>query len=292
MKLTVSAYDDFAKCQRMFFHKHVNETCVDSDFVAPVYFAFGTVAHECLAKFQYDGTKMSLEFIKESCKKHGILDEFEQMRVAVALRSYFAEWPKTEIVATEVWFETGSLKGRIDAIARTENGLVILCDEFHSSISPSLSAELPVDMQICGYAGALGELAKKLGVPGDSFVGVQARFVQKNSQVIREYKEFKTKPPQQAETPLEFLARANNGKTWEWSATFDELDVAGAEQRIAVLTLDLAMKENVEDYEQNKGEDNRNCVLNPSKEIACQFYSQCHGVQYSKRNEPTEEEIW
>lgn len=270
----MNSYKTFTECQRKYWHS-AHMTQHDSDWVRPLHHVFSSIAIKALAEFSYSWRNMRVSRIVELCKSDGVMDEFDQMRIAVAVRSYFSQWPETI--------------GKIDGnrmIVDVDGAPYLLINRFSSQISPSLSAELYSDVTVCGSIIHLREIM--------DVQGAIVRVVQKNSQVIKQAREFKTREAQRAETPAEFLERANNGKTFEFRASVDELDIAGVEQILSVFELDILMKDgDINQYEQNFGEDNCNCVKNKTKGQACEFYSQCHRENFNfGATEVAESELW
>lgn len=272
MKLSATSKTQYERCQRAFFYERVAKLEKDSDFKEPVYFFFGKAAHRCLEEFGYRGTNMRTSKIFEICQQEKITDEYDQARVAVAVRTYFACWPTTEVVAMEGEMETEFFKGRYDAFTKDERGYWILENKFHASISKELAVELTTDVQICSYAARAKEIQEALKLDGP-IIGVKYRITTKNSQTVG------GKRTQYAGA-LDFLEKAKNGNCIEFELLFEEMAIGIVETEMSMLCCEIEGKGL---QEENFAQDLERCVWNEKRGEACGHYSRCHsGLLYSE----------
>ena len=265
MKLSATGKTQYEQCQRAFYYERVIKATKDADYKEPLYFFFGRAAHACLEAFHYDAMQMNTDKIFEICKSHGITDEYDCARVGIAVRTYFACWPKTEARSVEGWLETEFFRGRYDAITKDEEGYWILENKFHSQISRELGAELTGDVQVCSYAAQAKAIEETLKLDAP-LVGIKYRDTTKNSQTVNG-------PRSKYDGPLDFLAKGKNGHTLELSMKFDEMAIGIVETEMCMLCCEIELKgENVELFEQ----DLERCVTSAKRGEACPYFSKCH----------------
>lgn len=280
MKLSVSSKQTYEKCQRSYYFHKILEASPDVDFVEPLYFKFGSAAHKCVEVFGYDGKNMQMQKIEEICNECGIT-RFDFARVAVSVRSYFAEWPKTNAISVEGWVDDDFIHGKYDGIVEDDEGVWILENKFKSAIDKDLGMQLTTDPQICAYASRAAQIKADMKLSRD-LVGVIYRVVVKNSQTIGGARSH-------YDSPMDFIAKAKNGKTFELRIKFDEMSIGIVKTEMSMLCCEIEEKANKEEmFEKNEA----SCVWNEKKGEACKYYSRCHGMTYTESRNQNDEDLF
>lgn len=274
MKISVFQKDKFQKCERMFYYEFINRKSYDSCWKKPLYMMFSQAAINCLEDFHFDGMQMKTQAMKDVCELHGIHDGFDQVRVMIALRSYFAQWSKSNVISRFSRVKGEYSDEYVTGIIKEGNNYFILMNRFSSQIDKNIAVEMCCDAKVCLFCSQIEQVEKDFSLPDGSIVGIKLRIVKKNSQVAAGERN-------KGETPMNFLKRANNTPAVEINLLRNQVDVYSFENEISLVSCDIEMKGgNKENFSKNE----ESCIWNKTTDLKCPYYHQCHN-DFNDENE-------
>lgn len=265
MRVSLFEKEQYAKCQRMYYlaSHHVS---VDAGWRRPLYFDFSKAANEILKAFEFDCMRTHVPTMRRICRKHGITGKYDQARVMIAVRSYFASWPKSDVTCKFINVHSDVQDEFVSIVLREGDDYWILAHKFTSQISKDIAVEMVTDEKICTLLKQREDVEKFLSLSAGSVKGIRVRIVKKNTQVAGGARSL-------GELQSEFLARANNGQSLEIQLLPDDVSMWEFDEGIRMIASEISQKgDNMELFEQNL----EKCVWNKKENLLCPYHSTCH----------------
>lgn len=273
--LSGSMVSTFKECERKFLYSYVLKKEVDSDYIKPKYFNFGSAFHEIMEVIEHKQSKFKMDILNEISSKYNLDPVYEKAKLIQCVETYLKniQYSNITIVLTELYFNDSS-SGTIDAVGIDVDGFWIIDLKTASSLSNLRVEMLSIDPQMTLYAShsnAIKTLAEeKLGYDIGKFKGIKLREVSKASE------RKKTKP----ETLEEFYGRLKPNQYRETTIPASALSYDEIRNFMRIET--KRANEMVKDFIDSN--DNINCVprnvracSNPITKEVCPFFNSCHG---------------
>lgn len=241
-------------CQNKYWHAKVAATPKDADYEEGDALTFGKAFHQVLEKTLHNTYTESL--IMEAMEEHKV--GMEHLALIRAMLENYTQYHKKSgisIVKCELKLETPIFLGFIDAIGTSEQGWWIIDLKTAGRHDPSVIPRLPMDMQLNLYSYFADEIAHHLELKGP-FLGCRYR------QVIKS----------KAKTPKGLV---------------DGCQVYDIEVPVSLMQPQFAWSQFLESHQmaselQNGVAPKRNYHACYDYFRPCEYFSQCHGDEFSK----------
>lgn len=267
--LSPSSLSLFQGCQRRYFHKKVAVTKPDDDFTDDVEsLNIGKAFHKCLEDTRHVLDGYTFGQAVEVCKAHG-LTEFTHVPLILAmLGKYKKAHAKSGLraIACEVLIETDAFYGIVDVVLVDASGNWWIGDmKTAASYRPDLVPTLPMHPQLNLYAAHVKELSEQLELNAARYMGCRYRLTTKSK-----------------------LKRMDDEGTGQYVARLAKavksidfiLPKEIMRPKIA-LGIHLAATKAIEKAKADEKKFERNYANCFSYFRPCEFFSHCHGKQFS-----------
>lgn len=267
--LSPSSLSLFQGCPRRYFHKKVAVTKPDDDFDDDVEsLNIGKAFHKCLEDTKHVLDGYTFAQVVEVAKAHG-LTEFTHAPLLMAMLGKYKrmhERSGLRAVAFEVLIETEAFYGIVDVVLVDASGNWWIGDmKTSASYRPDLVPTLPMHPQLNLYAAHVKELAEKLELNPVRYVGCRYRLTTKSK--------LKRADEEGTNEYIKRLAKAVKSIDFILPKEVMRPKVIQAIHLAAGKTIEKA-KTDEKKFERNYA----NCF---SYFRPCEFFSKCHGKQFS-----------
>jgi hypothetical protein len=270
--LSYSSYSEYTACPRKYFYRKVAKFPIDSDASEDTEaFMIGKTFHKCLEDTKHDLTGYTFQQCVSVGAEFGVEDEDTLLMIFAMLSKYklVHEKTKLKLVACEATVGTPTFYGVIDAVMYDENkeGFWIVDLKTAGSWSENTLITASSHTQLNIYSRYADEVAAAVGLKDRVFLGCRLRVTTKSRLVKKK-----------TESSSEYLARM--------SAGIRSLDIVIPRETMPVDRIskmheeaaDTILKATVADeskFSCNFG----NCFMYYKP---CNYYSRCHGVNYTE----------
>jgi len=267
--LSPSSLSLFQGCQRRYFHKKVAVTKPDDDFTDDVEsLNVGKAFHKCLEDTRHVLDGYAFSQAVEVCKAHGLTEFTHAPLIMAMLGKYKRAHSKSGLraIACEALIETDAFYGIVDVILVDASGNWWIGDmKTSASYRPDLVPTLPMHPQLNLYAAHVKELAEQLELNAARYMGCRYRLTTKSK-----------------------LKRMDDEGTGQYIARLSKavksidfiLPKEIMRPKIA-LGIHLAATKAIEKAKTDEKKFDRNYANCFSYFRPCEFFSQCHGKQFS-----------
>lgn len=264
--LSPSSFAMFSGCNRKYFHKKIAKTPIDSDADTDTRpFMIGKAFHKVLEDHAHELKGVGLEAVKKVCAEFEVEGD-EAIMVAAMLSRYreVHEAAKLKAVACEVEIVTESFHGFVDVILQGPLGWWIADMKTAASYNPAILPTLPGNIQLNLYAAHAAVISEIGGLDLKAFRGCRYRVTTKSKLIRKATEDEKSYfgRVRSAVRSFDFAIPASILKTEQTLDT--HLDVFKF----------IKKKRNAVNYPRNFG----NCM---NYNRPCEYFSQCHGFNFS-----------
>ena len=268
--LSYSSASLLLNCERKYYHHKIAQTPKDFDIdESTKAFDIGKAFHEVLEETLHEQVKFTDTLLKETVIKYNV--EEEELRIKGMLYKYFELHNALNLkcIACEIELKTEDFIGYVDVILLNPNtgGWWIADLKTASTIDTATLNGLTHNMQLNLYTHFVSEIAIQLNLKIKDFKGVRYRVTTKSR--LKQKK---------GESDEDYTYRVfDNIKSIDVPVTASKLqvkDVWGSFKALHQRTLDMS---NISETTQNFSY--CNAYFKP-----CQFWSKCHGTNFTKSN--------
>ena len=268
--LSPSSFQEFSSCQRKWFLRKVAKVPIDTD-ASEDYAAFniGKAFHKCLEDTKHDLTGLTYSQVKLTSLDFGIECDDDVAMIYAMLSKYKQLHAKVplEVVGCEVIIDVPEFYGITDVVMYEDGvGLWIVDIKTAATFQSSLLNTLTSHPQLALYARYFDVVAHAVGMKAIPFAGVRLRTTTKSKLTRKE-----------GESTTDFIARMAKGiKSSDIAVPAELLNIAAiSEQHQLVYSkISDAKVEDEKKFAPNYG----NCM---SYFRPCNYYSRCHGKNYT-----------
>lgn len=273
VRLSHSSANLLRGCETKYVHYKVKETEKDSDFEENAeHFQIGKAVHAICENTLYEYEKESFEHWSKYCVEQYMVEEYKYMIQAMVFKLYKLHKKEgLHVIECEYKIETDVTLGYVDLIAGDDKGNWWIIDlKTTKQLYLPTVAKLAKDYQLNLYAAHIKEIAAEFKLDVKKFMGCRYRVVTKS-----------TAKPRDGETLKSYITRNRGIKGYEVIIPKDLMDPATAlrdhkrlQKRATAL---FKGSKPTCDYSYC------NSFFRP-----CEYYSQCHDMEYSDAVEELE----
>lgn len=265
LPLSYSSSSLLINCEERYAHYKIKKTPIDSDASRDTSaFSLGSAFHKVLEDTMH--TRLDIDKnVTEACREHKVMEK-SLVKAMVEVYLDMHELSGLECVFCEMEIKDQYLIGYIDAVLKDITGKWWITDlKTASRFSTDNANRLPRDTQLNLYAHFAPRVAEALDLDLDKFSGVRYRTTTK-----AKLKQKKT------ESTEEYVERLKSGITsYDISIPKENMDVEGTWER------------HISNFNRAKelfegATPKRNLTYCSSYFRPCEYWSQCHGVNFTE----------
>jgi hypothetical protein len=268
--LSPSGLSTYLSCGRKYFHNKVAKTPKDPDADQNTdALDIGSAFHKCLENTKHVLDGFSFSDVKKVCAEHDITDEDTAALVMAMLGKYKKVHVKSglKVVACELVVNTDDFYGIIDVVLMDEKtGDYWLADmKTAASFRPDIIPTLPMHQQLNLYAAHFVDVAAALELDPTKYRGCRYRITTK-SKISRK----------SGEEVGAYIGRISKAvKSYDFIIPKEKMNPFEVYQSLKAAGEAIKRAEaRIELFPRNFG--NCQAYWRP-----CEFWSQCHGAQFS-----------
>jgi len=227
-------------------------------------FRFGKAFHQVCEHTNHEARLFNMDILSRAAFENHVNTE-DATKVFACLQSYYQLHAASKLQCIGIELEIGNEEyvGYIDAVMADANGNWWIVDlKTSGMVVESLFARLHMDPQLNLYAAFASQIAEKLKIPLEKFVGCRYRVVTKPRTV-----------PKTGESHATYAARANV-ETYDIEVSRSDMDPQAALYEI-LEGREKAKAISVHTFRRNRA----NCL---SWNRPCNYWSNCHGKTFTE----------
>lgn len=259
MRLSYSGGNMAMKCQRKWYLKYIKKAEVDSDSQDDALaLREGKAMHMVLEYSNRDARNYKEEYLITAARENS-LDNESLYKVYACLYSYYRLHAPSglTVVGTEVEVGDDTYIGYIDSIMADSNGNWWMEDTKSSGmVMETLFSRLEEDQQLNLYAHYAPQVASKLNLDINKFVGARYRVVQKPRIVPR------------LNEPLKDYAKRADAKAYDVEIPLAAMNPTNA------YSLHMKLRDNMMNMSEQDACPNRQSCIDYNR--PCEYWSHCH----------------